>query len=83
MLRIAQAILAPLIKEWVARHQHVRSNVLVVYLTSEVMSFGSNFLQKEIVVPTWSVIEKKGGQTVNWQAFLELPENLFNDVFVD
>jgi len=47
------------------------------------MSFGSNFLRKKIVVPTWSAIEKKGGKAVNWNAFLEIPENLFNDVFID
>lgn len=83
MMRIAHSILAPLIKEWVNRHQHVHPNVLVTYLTSEVVSFGNNFLRRQITVPTWNVIETKGGQKINWTAFLELPENLFNDKFID
>lgn len=73
MTRIVQSIMTPLVKEWVNRHQHVRPNVLVVYLTSEVVNFGTNFLSKQIVVPTWEVIEKKGGKNANWKAFLEIP----------
>jgi hypothetical protein len=39
--------------------------VLVVYLTSEVVSSGTNFLTKKVTVPSWDIIEKKGGSSVS------------------
>ena len=78
MLGIAQSVLTPLIKEWVHKHQHVPPNVLVVYLTTEVMNFGTNFLNKQLLIPNWDAIKNKGGKSVDWLAFLEIPENLFN-----
>ena len=53
MLGIIQSIMSPLIREWLNRNRHVDVNVLVVYLTSGAMDFGTIFLSKPIVVPTW------------------------------
>ena len=69
MLGIIQSIMSPLIREWLNRNRHVDVNVLVVYLTSGAMDFGTSFLSKPIVVPTWSNIEK-AGKSINWMAIL-------------
>jgi len=69
MLGIIQSIMSPLIREWLNRNKHVDINVLVVYLTSAAMDFGTSFLSQPIVVPTWQKIEK-ASKSINWMAIL-------------
>ena len=78
MMGIVKGILSPLLREWLNRNQKIDINVLVVYLTSATMDFGTSFLGKSIIVPTWESINKAGGSSIGWQSILGRPENLFN-----
>lgn len=50
---ISKSILTPLIREWLIKNQHIDLNVRLVYMTSAIVDFGTSFLQKPILVPTW------------------------------
>lgn len=82
MMGIVNSILKPLLKGWTRRHQHVDPTVLVTYLTSAVVDFGTTFTRKDVLVPTWDMINQVDN-SINWMTFLEKPENLLNEKFVD
>jgi hypothetical protein len=82
LTKIAQSILAPLIKDWLARHEHAAMNVLIANLSAGLVDFGLTFIQKAVVVPTWHAITK-ADPALNWHVILERPENLLNERFLD
>lgn len=71
-----------MIRQWVVTNRTIDTHVAVSYLTSAVAKFGLNFFKKKIEVPTWSMLTKIY-KTMNWGSFLEKPENLFNEAFID
>lgn len=69
MIRIVMSVMTPLLRSWIKRYQHIDSNVLIVYLTSGILDFGTSFTKKEVLVPTWSMIEE-ADKSLNWVAIL-------------
>ncbi len=56
MIGIVNSIMTPLLKDWIGRHQHIDPAVLVTYLTSAVVDFGTAFIRRDVLVPTWTMI---------------------------
>jgi len=56
LLDVAKSIMAPLIRKWIASHKQVDLKVLLVYLISAIVDFGTSFFEKPVVVPTWTLI---------------------------
>ena len=72
MMRIVLFILSPMLRGWATKHEQIDPVVLVSSLNSAVVDFGSSFTRKDVLVPTWEMIQEPD-PSINWVAFLEKP----------
>lgn len=71
-MKIVVSILSPMLRGWAKKHEQIDAVVLVSYLTSAVVDFGSSFTRKDVLVPTWDMIQE-ADRSINWVVFLEKP----------
>lgn len=67
-----------MVRQWTKKNRDIDLHVSEAYLVSAVKSFGNNFFQKPLSVPTWEELARIDKGFV-WGLFLEQPQNLFNE----
>jgi hypothetical protein len=41
--------MVPLVRDWVAKNQHIDIKIMMVYLTTAIMEFGLDFFNKPVI----------------------------------
>lgn len=72
----------PFLRQWVEAHRNIDHHVLVAYFTNSIVNSGMQLVQSKVITPNWTDL-MKFNRKINWLEFLELPENLFRQDFVD
>lgn len=55
---------------------------MVAYLTNGLLGFGLDMFQRDVIVPTWSTLNK-ANKSINWSKLLGKPSNIFNSRLID
>lgn len=83
LFNIVINVILPLIKDWANQYPNISVGILVAHVTAATVEFWNSFISRPVVVPTWDIITTKGGKDISWHSFLEQPDNLFNNSFLN